>query len=720
MTSSSDTRLVPSSSAARPATTGRAVGDGPVTPYRSTSPVASPAAPRGRSEPVLTWGALVVTTAAGLLLLGATSAPTSDLATAGPTVLSFVAPASGTASVLVRVVGFVATAVVAGLGLTRALVGLRPSGRSSLQVARVAGVAAGLAALAGGLLGDTAWPWALIHLALVVAVVALLPYGRSAGAVGPVAVVLTTVLAAATAAGRHGPALPLELIGSVGTTVALGIAIAGATGATGAPGAGVTGAGSSVGAGGEGRYNRVARRRTAVTGVAAGLAAGVAGLAMIAVEGPWTTHDLVTGPAGLAALARTVLPLPAVAALAPGLWAPAPAPAGNVREHRRREWARWSAISLVGAVAAAAVLGALPSSPDAPRPGQALLRPVQLGLDSMALLVAPTGGGPTLMRLSPAAGGGQGGAAAHVDHRRAEAPPVGYSVRAAGADAPSVSFTPRPGAPGVWALVDLPAGTDAVSLTGPGGTATVPVATAPLGPGLAATLAGPDGPECTDRFLGDLLARGHGAGGAPVACPAAALEPTDARSLELAVGDLARRGLRTLHLVGDASPRARQATAVVRAAAQRSGLAISTTPRPDDGLLVLSGWASAHATLTDVTARATLTPTFTGGQFLAPWLVTRGVLAAGSSTMFPLGFVPQEPTPRGYAAMLTTVFADAAPSAVGYLAWGRAQGLPEGGTRLYGAAAMDVMPGMPGMNHGDLAGAWLPGGSVIPISDVLS
>jgi hypothetical protein len=33
---------------------------------------------------------------------------------------------------------------------------------------------------------------------------------------------------------------------------------------------------------------------------------------------------------------------------------------------------------------------------------------------------------------------------------------------------------------------------------------------------------------------------------------------------------------------------------------------------------------------------------------------------------------------------------------------------------------MDVMPGMPGMNHGDKAGAWLPGGAIVPFSGPLT
>ena len=105
------------------------MGDGPATgggPSRRRS--------RERAEPLLTWGALVVSTVVGLLLLGVSSGGSdfsdpSDPAgtTASAAVLSFVSPDSGPASVLARVVLFVATAVVAGLGLARALVGVRPA-----------------------------------------------------------------------------------------------------------------------------------------------------------------------------------------------------------------------------------------------------------------------------------------------------------------------------------------------------------------------------------------------------------------------------------------------------------------------------------------------------------------------------------------------------------------------------------------------------------------
>lgn len=641
--------------------------------------------PAGRRGVLLLAGALALATVVGLVVLVTTGV--TETPDAGPALLSFVAPEVSPASVVVRIVLVVASSLAAGLGLARGV-----TGPVATAVLRGAAVVAGAAGVAAGLLGDAGWPAVAAHV-LLVALVATLP--RWAGAAAGVLLAVTVALEVAVV--RWGAAAVVELVVAVVLTVALGAAVAAATRTDDA----------------------VASRRAAAAGAAAALAGTGVGVAVLAVDGA-AAVDAFRTVRGLVALAVVVLPLVAAALLVPaGRRSPSAEDSG--RSRARRELARWSAGALVLALGAVAVLGALPGAPDAPRAGRTLLRPITLGPDRAAVLVAPTAGGPTLVRLSdgvdpdPSAHAGSGMSGMDgMDGMGGDPDPApdtaGFSVSAGGAPVP---FTTRPGAPGRWAVVDVPAGADDLTVTGPHGSATVPVTTGPA-PADPVALAGPDGPECADAQLGDLLG-----GGAGVACPSMALAPRDARSLAAAVTDLHTRGLPSMFVVGDDSARSRAAVAVVRDTAARVGLPISDVPHPQDGLLVLAGWESAHATLTDVTAAATGGPTFTGGEFLAPWLLTPGVLKAGSSTMFPLSFTPQEAIPRGYAAQLTAISADAAPSSSGYLAWAHARGLPDAPPRLYAAAAIEVMPGMPGMNTGDHAGDWFPGGSVVPLSGPL-
>ncbi|NMO91441.1 hypothetical protein [Actinomycetospora sp. TBRC 11914] len=662
------------------------------TPEAPALPDPSPDGP-GRAGPpaggrgtLLIAGALALATVVGLVVLittGVTATP--DV---GPVVLSFVAPEASPTSVVVRVVLVVASSLVAGLGLARGV-----GGPAATAVLRGAAVAAGVAVVVAGILGDAGWPAVAGHV-LLVAAVATLPR-RSAAVAGAL---LAGTVALEVALVGWGAAAVVELLAAVVLTTASGLAAVAA---------------SRLGDGPDAGSVRVAR-----LGVAVALAGAVPGAVALVVDGPGLA-DLTGSVRGPVTVALVALPLAAAGLLAPGLRARTSSGA-----RQRRELARWASGGLALALGALAVLGALPSAPQPPQAGRALLRPMSLGTQRAAVLVAPTAGGPTLVRLSdgadPAPGGGRdgmdgmdmGGMDGMDMGGTAGAPDAGaYTVSAGGAPVP---FATRPGAPGRWAVVDVPAGTDALTLTGPHGSATVPVTT---GPSAAdpAVLAGPDGPECADALLGDLLGGGSG-----TACPSTLLTPAQAGILTAAVTDLHARGLTSLFLVGDDSARSRAAVAAVRATAARLGLAISDAPRPEDGLLVLSGWDRAHAELTDVTAAATRTRTFTGGVFLAPWLVAPDVLAAGSSTMFPLPFTPQDATPRGYAALLTTISADAAPTSSGYLAWAHARGLPDAPPRLYAAAAIDVMPGMPGMGHGGQPGAWFPGGGIVPLSGPLS
>ncbi|MCD2197991.1 hypothetical protein LQ327_31935 [Actinomycetospora endophytica] len=649
--------------------------------------------PAGRRGALLIAGALALATVIGLVVLITTGV--TETPDAVPALLSFIAPEVSPASVVVRIVLVVASSLAAGLGLARGVMG--PGANSATAALRGAAVVAGAAVVVAGVLGDAGWPAVAGHVLLVVGVAALPRRTASAAAV-----LLAATVALEVAVVRWGPAAVVELLVTVVLTVALGAAAVAAVRSDDA----------------------VAARRATVLGAAASLVGAGVGVAVLAIDGA-APVDLLRSVRGIVALALVALPLVAAALLAPSLRT-SPTADDDTVTRRARQWhelARWSAGALVVALGGVALLGALPGAPQGPQGGRALLRPVTLGTEREAVLVAPTAGGRTLVRLSDGSDPDPAHASSGMDMGGMDMggmggmstpPPPDLSRYTVSAGGTPVLFGTRAGAPGRWAVVDVPAGSDELTLTGPQGSATVPVATGSSAAD-GATLAGPDGPECADAQFGDLLGGGSG-----VACPSSALSPADARTVTAAVSDLHSRGLRSLYLVGDDSARSRAAVAAVRDTAARVGLAISDAPHPEDGLLVLSGWESAHATLTDVTAAATRAPTFAGGQFLAPWLLTPGVLSAGSSTMFPLSFTPQDATPRGYAALLTTITGDAAPSYAGYLAWAHAHGLPDGPNRLYAAAAIDVMPGMPGMSGGDRAGAWFPGGGIVPLSGPLS
>jgi hypothetical protein len=284
-----------------------------------------------------------------------------------------------------------------------------------------------------------------------------------------------------------------------------------------------------------------------------------------------------------------------------------------------------------------------------------------------------------------------------------------------------VPLTARPGAAGLWAVVDIPAGATRLVVTQGGGTAgdaateagvvPVDVGTADIVPGTQRTLAGPDGPECASAALGALV----GGRATPSTCPADGLAPSDARALSDSVEFLAGRGITALNLVADDSARGRAAADLVRAEAARHRLAVAGTPTAGDTLLVVSGWVGAKQALDASTRRGGQAG---GGVLLAPWLLTGPVVTAASSEVLPLSFNPQETTPRRYGAFVAAVFPGEGPSASGYLAWrGGRDGL-EARPTFYGAAPVDVPMGMP-MPLGGGPSDWYPSGTVVPINPPL-
>ncbi|MEK6465706.1 hypothetical protein WG925_18350 [Pseudonocardia carboxydivorans] len=601
------------------------------------------------------------------------------------------------ADTALRLVLLTALAVVAGTGLVRVLAGA--PGRAERVVAGVAAlvaVSAAVAAVTRSGAGPTGWT--LFLLAATVAVPALLAGSRPVLAVVP-ALAVTALLV-------------LQLAGTPGAApwfaLDAGYAVAGSLAAGAAVHLVTT------------RTDDDARpARVRVLGIAAGTVGAVLAAVRLAVAGPFSLTDVHGTGFGRAALVTVVAP----AAVATLLLAESVLirRAGNrVRADEVRDRVRTpAALAAVVAVGAATLLAALPAPAPAAVPGQALLRSVDLGTGPLTLAVAPMRPGPNLVQLTGAGVTVTGPDATMPTGHGETGAPAGYAVRAGDRDVP---FTARSGAPGGWALVDLPEGTTSITLTAGGPARAVPVdvgtdRTAPAG------ASGADGPECLSAAVGRILAGGDPALGP---CPSEGLDPADARALRGTVRALATQGAPGLAIAGDVSPRSRAAADVVRTAAGAAGLPVRSAPGPDDALVVVSGWQHAATTVRDTARAAQTTPTALGGTYLAPWLLTGGVLAQSPGTLLPLDFGPQEQVPQRYVRTLAAVAPGSAPSLSGLRAWAATTGeaYTDPAPALYGAAPVSVPMTADtdgGGHHGaPNEAAWFPGGAIVRIGSALS
>lgn len=469
--------------------------------------------------------------------------------------------------------------------------------------------------------------------------------------------------------------------------------------------------------------------------VLSGVVAAAAGAAQLAVSGPRTWFDLCHTASALVVLAQVVAPI-----VVTGMWSTLRHTAANTPDTRPTNsrtaldragagFAAAAAALTTVAVLLAASRAALPAAPAAPIPGQPLLRPAALGGQHLAVLVTPMRPGPNLVHIgaspnpgsAPTMSSGMSGMGPSAGGAAPAVPTV--SVSAGGA---SVTAGARPGAPGLWAVLDIPAGTHTLTLAtgptnsgpGPRDSTTVPVdvGTAAGSPTQGAgeqAWTGPDGPECASAALGAVIASAT-----PVSsCPADRLSSTDAASLSGTVAFLAHQRLTHLGLVSDGSTRSRAAAAVVREQAARWRLTIDPTPVGQDSVLVVTGWDGAPAALHAVTERAAHGST--GGAILAPWLAVAPILGEASSETVPLTFNPQTKPVREYAATLRAVFPGETPSPAGYLAWAAGTDPSAlGAMRFYGAAQVNVpMGGMMDfdMNPDGVPGDWYPSGTIVPI-----
>ena len=296
------------------------------------------------------------------------------------------------------------------------------------------------------------------------------------------------------------------------------------------------------------------------------------------------------------------------------------------------------------------------------------------------------------------------------DHDRA-APPV-----LVGSDEDHLARArPRPGADGLWAVVDLPVGTGTVFVShGPDHRIPFTVDTGGASPLSAEAWTGRDGPECLSAATAAVLAANDVPG-----CPAQALTATDAEALRDVVHTLAARGVTELALDADDSGRGTAARELVTTEAAGAGLVVvdpARAPGERNALLVVSGWADAVQRLSDVSARPVRRqPIRSDGTWLAPWLLTPGVVDSTAGATVPLGFDIRSEEAQRYSQTLARYLPGQRPTASGFTAWA---GPGEGPVLLYAASRAAYMPSS-GSGHAahETTVAWFPGGTITPVGD---
>ena len=353
---------------------------------------------------------------------------------------------------------------------------------------------------------------------------------------------------------------------------------------------------------------------------------------------------------------------------------------------------------LATAIVAGAVLTSLPPPGPSPAAGAPLIRALTLDDVMTGLAIVPQRPGTNLVHV--------------MTDRFTEVEVDGRRYRAEA----------RPGSSGLWAEVELPAGRSLLELH-QGRQVAAQIVNTGSGPAQDG-LSDPDAAECASAALGAAL------GGSKVPlgpCPSQSLSPTDAGTLRGLVGSLGARGVKSVRLLTDASPRSVAAEKEVRAAARKAGFGVYSDGWPakgaPDAVLALAGWSAARLDLD--TLRAAETPPLYG-TYLAPWLVEAGVVAAtGSSPLIALPFDPTSPQAQAYVVALRRVGPAESASAAGFLAFLAARGevLPPRDVLLYAATVgFEIMPlgGGPGssdgMNHSGVDSTWFGGGALTPVS----
>lgn len=351
--------------------------------------------------------------------------------------------------------------------------------------------------------------------------------------------------------------------------------------------------------------------------------------------------------------------------------------------------ARAELVAIVLALVAGAGLTGLPTPGPTPTTGVPLARRMMIGDAVTGLMVVPQRPGPNLVqvmtdRLTEVV----------VDGRR-------YPTH------------PRPGADGMWAQIELPAGHSRIEVHQ--GRHMVQQVLDAGSTSTDVSLTGPDAPECAAAALGALLG---GAERPLTVCPHQTLTTAEADALRATVVGLIRRGARSAALITDDTPRGRAAAATIRSAAAVAGMTILGSARAADVVIVTAGWAVTEAALRERTAPEPLY-----GTYLAPWLMQAKIVAAGGGALLAvLPFDPHGLVANAYIAALRRVAPMQSASAAGLLGFRAAHGDSPDRTALtlyVATRAFSIMPSAGvGPAHHSAAEGWLLGGPLTPMGTV--
>ena len=292
-----------------------------------------------------------------------------------------------------------------------------------------------------------------------------------------------------------------------------------------------------------------------------------------------------------------------------------------------------------------------------------------------------------------------------------------------------VAATSRPGTDGSWARLRLPAGGHMVYVAhGPDHRLPFPVDTGSgPAPRTPANLAGPDGPECLAGSVGALLAGASASEVADAACPSDALSDQDGAALRGVVDTLASRGAHGLALLADDSPRSRTAARVVRREAAARDLRVTGPEQAPahSAFVSVAGWSRSATALAGSARAQQRQVRYEHGAWLAPWLLTPGVVDSTPGAVLPMGFDVRDPEATRFQAALGRLLPGTAPTASGFAAWAstRGHGTAEAAS-LYAASRASAMAMGPttGESHADheTTLAWFPGGTVTRVSGPLT
>jgi hypothetical protein len=331
-------------------------------------------------------------------------------------------------------------------------------------------------------------------------------------------------------------------------------------------------------------------------------------------------------------------------------------------------------------------------------PGQPSVQRLRHDAVTFTVTVAPARPGPNLVRVDSSHAHGRTG------------PPV-----LVGTDEDDlVRARPRPGTDGLWAVVDLPEGSGTVLVThGPTHRLPFIVDTGTDDVGTDDWV-GPDGPECVATATAAVLAGGS----SPSTCPSSRLQHDDADALRATVRTLVDRGVTELALQHDDSARSFAAYELVRGLAGEAGVAVvrpESAPGERNALLVLGGWATSAEHLAAVSSTPLhQQPIRSDGTWLAPWLLSPGVVDSTAGAMLALDFDIRDAAAQDFSQTLGTLFPGQLPTGPAYRAWREVRGGEPSPLALYAASRAAYMPATPGHSHETVV-AWFPGGTVTPV-----